>query len=185
MDFNSTGKFILSEIENSLNGIQESEVQGFITFLMGKKRIFVIGVGRVMLMMKAFAKRLKHLGFDTYVVGETTIPGISEGDLLIAASGSGETATTLCIMRLAKKHGASIALISAVPKSTAKDISDISLIIPSSTKLHKPDEVISKQPMTNLFEQCLLIVCDTVSIIIQQKLNISEDQLWQAHANLE
>ena len=42
------------------------------------EKVFFVGVGRVMLSLQAIAKRLKHLGFDTYVVGETTDPPIGE-----------------------------------------------------------------------------------------------------------
>lgn len=144
-----------------------------------------MGVGRVMLMTKAFAKRLKHLGFDSYVVGETTIPAIERGDLLVVASGSGETLTTVTVSRLAKEHQARIALISSSSNSTLKKISDVSVRIPCPTKLHLPNEIQSKQPMTNLFEQSILIFYDCVSIIIQKKLNVSEEELWKIHTNLE
>jgi 6-phospho-3-hexuloisomerase len=187
MKFKKLNDDVCNEIKFVLSKIDEKEIENFIELILKTKtnRVFVIGVGRVMLMLQAFAKRLKHLGFESYVVGETTVPGIKDGDLLIAASGSGETLTTFNVVKLAKKNKANIALITSSINSTIEKLSDFTVRIPCATKLHLPGEFPSKQPMTNLFEQSLLIFCDCVSIIIQNKLNISEEDLWKVHANLE
>ena len=168
-----------------MSKVDSEEVESLVNIVLGSKKVFVIGVGKVMLMMQALAKRLKHLGLDSYVVGETTTPGIQKGDLLLAGSGSGETITTVNVARLAKKHGAKICLITSSSDSTLRQLSDASVRIPCSTKLNLPGEIISKQSMTTLFEQCLLIFGDCVSMIIQKKLNISEEEMWKTHANLE
>ena len=185
MNFQEIKEEICNEIRFALSKVDERELEVFIDNLLGAKKLFFIGVGRVMLMTKAFAKRLKHLGFDVYVVGETTVPAIECGDLLIAASGTGETLTTVNVARLAKKHQASVALITSSLDSTLKRISHLSVRIPCPTKLHLPDEIPSKQQMTSLFEQSILILYDCISMIIQEKLNISEAELWKIHSNLE
>jgi len=185
MSFQKIQEEICDEIRFTLSKVDEREVEIFIDNLLDAKKLFFMGVGRVMLMTKAFAKRLKHLGFDSYVVGETTVPAIQRGDLLVAASGSGETLTTVNVSRLAKEQQARVALITSSLDSTLKRISDLSVRIPCPTKLHLPDEIQSKQPMTNLFEQSILIFYDCVSIIIQEKLNVSEEELWKIHSNLE
>ena len=185
MHFHEATEIVHEEVQSCLSKVDESEVGAFIDQVTRANRIFVIGVGRVMLMIQAFAKRLKHLQFDSVVVGETITPAIGEHDLLVAASGSGETLTTITVMRLAKKHGAQVALITASNQSTAKEIADSSVRIPCPTKFHRPEETLSKQPMTSLFEQCLLFFCDCTSIMLQEGMNISEDDLWKAHSNLE
>lgn len=185
MSFQKIQEEICDEIRFALSKVDEKEVEIFIDNLLDAKKLFFIGVGRVMLMTKAFAKRLKHLGFDSYVVGETTVPAIQRGDLLVAASGSGETLTTINVARLAKERQARIILVTSSLDSTLKRISDVSVRVPCPTKLHLSDEIQSKQPMTNLFEQSILIFYDCVSIIIQKKVNISEEELWKIHTNLE
>jgi len=185
MSFQEIKSDVGKEIELSLSKIDEKEVEDFINLILSHKKIFVIGVGRVMLMLQAFAKRLKHLGLDSYVVGETTVPAIGEKDILIAASGSGETLTTVNTAKLAQNQGAKVALITSSSHSTLKELADASVRIPSPTKLHLSEEISSKQPMTTLFEQCLLIFSDCISMIIEKKLNISEEKMWKVHANLE
>lgn len=185
MQFHSLKDEVCEEMRFVLSRVEEDEVEAFIDHILKANRLFFIGVGRVMLMLQAFAKRLKHLGLDSYVVGETTVPGIQKGDLLVAGSGSGETLTTVNIARLAKKHQAKVSLITSSPRSTLRELSDVSVRIPCPTKLHLLGEISSKQPMTNLFEQSLLIFCDCASMIIQDKLNVSEEEMWKVHANLE
>lgn len=185
MKFQKLKEEICEEIRFALSKVEEDEVEALIDHILKANRLFFIGVGRVMLMLQTFAKRLKHLGLDSYVVGETTVPGIQKGDLLVAGSGSGETLTTVNVARLAKKHQAEVALITSSLRSTLRELSDVPVRIPCPTKLHFPGEISSKQPMTNLFEQSLLIFCDCVSMIIQDKLNVSEEEMWKVHANLE
>lgn len=183
--FGETKALILSELEQVLSRIEEDEVHKFTDIILKSKKVFIMGVGRVMLMSQAFAKRLGHLNINSFIVGETTTPSIGKGDLLIVASGSGETLTCANVARLAKKHGAEIALVTARKDSTIKRLSHFAIRIPSPTKVDVTPEIISRQPMTNLFEQSLLLFYDAVSIIIQNKKGITEKDLWKLHANLE
>ena len=176
---------VVKEIGEVLGEVNEESLVKFIEMLGGAEKVLVIGVGRVMLMAQAFAKRLNHLKIAAFVVGETTTPPIEKDDLLIAASGSGETMTTVNVSRLAKEKGAKVALITATDKSTLGGIADIYVKIPCPTKLKLKGEHKSIQPMSNLFEQSLLIFFDCVSMMIQEQSGISEEDLWRLHANLE
>ena len=73
--------------------------------IIDSKTIFLMGAGRSGLAAKAFAMRLMHLGFDVYVVGETTTPAVQPDDLVIAVSGSGETPSIANLGVIAKKIG--------------------------------------------------------------------------------
>lgn len=185
MNFQALQNQVCREINSALSKVKEEEINEFIDALFSAEKVFVMGVGRVMLMMQCFAKRIKHLRIDSYVVGETIVPAISNKDILVVGSGSGETITSVTIAQLAKKFGAKVALITAAKNSTLKKMADISVRIPCSTKLKAADEPISKQPMTNLFEQALLIFGDCITMIFQKRLNLSEEEMWKVHANLE
>ncbi len=185
MNFQKTKGIVLKELNLSLSKVDEKEVESFINLLLEAKRVFVMGAGRSMLMIQAFAKRLRHLGIESYVVGETTIPAIGEKGLLVTASGSGETLTTINISKLAKKARAKVALITSSGHSTLKEIADISVRISCPIKLHLSDELPSRQLMASLFEQSLLIFCDSISIMLKERLNISEEDMRKRHSNLE
>ncbi len=120
----------------------------------------------MLLSLKSIAKRLAHLGIDTVIVGEITEPAITENDLLIVGSGSGESAFPLAIAKKAKSFDATVAHIGSNPNSSMQDITDYFIRIPVQTKLNLPNEIASVQPMTSLFEQSLLLLGDTIALIL-------------------
>ena len=178
-------EYALRELKEVLGRVDEESVERFVEMVRNANKVFVIGVGRSMLILQAFAKRLNHLRINAYVVGETTVPPIGEKDLLVAASGSGETMTTVNISRLAKKKGAKIALITAREKSTLSQLADLYIKISCPTKLRLKGEYKSKQLMGSLFEQSLLLFFDCITIKVQRESGINEEEMWRLHANLE
>ena len=54
-------------------------------------------------MIRGLAMRLMHMGYTSFVVGETITPAIQPGDLLVIASGSGSTETLTVIAEKCKK----------------------------------------------------------------------------------
>ncbi len=176
---------ILSEVKSSLESIDPGQTVALIEAILSSEKVFYIGVGRVLLAMKAMAKRLSHLGIRIHCVGDITEPAITENDLLIVASGSGESTIPVAIARKAKSLKARIAHIGSNPESSLKPITDIFLRIPVKTKLNRTDELVSAQPMTTLFDQSLYLLGDAICIVIAQRRELSDGELWMHHANLE
>ncbi|MDY3006579.1 SIS domain-containing protein [Anaerococcus sp. AGMB00486] len=185
MDFKESYGIILGELSNLFEKIDEKQVDELIEKINKSEKVFFVGVGRVKLSLEAIAKRLSHLGVSCHVVGEITEPAISENDLLIVGSGSGESLYPLSIAKKAKEIGAMVCYIGSNPNSSMKEYTDIMLRIPTNTKLNLKDELLSKQPMTSLFEQALLILGDSIALKIVNDKNIDMVKLWQYHANLE
>ena len=184
-NFKDVQKLITEELAVTLGQIEEAEVERLLDAIQKAEKVFFVGVGRVLLSLEATAKRLAHLGIKTYVVGQITEPAITEKDLLIVGSGSGESAFPLIIAKKAKSLNAAVAHIGSNPNSSMKENTDIFVRIPVSTKLNLPNEVPSVQPMTSLFEQSLLLLGDTLALMIIREKNIDMKSLWQYHANLE
>jgi 6-phospho-3-hexuloisomerase len=180
MNTSETAQKILLALKTSLNGLEEAQAEGLADAIIGANRIFTAGAGRSLLMIRSFAMRLMHMNFKAYVVGETVTPAIQEGDLLIIASGSGETGALTLMADKAKKIGASLALITAHPDSTIGRLADHIVSIPVI-----PDN--TSQLGASLFEQCLLILCDALVIRIVEKCGIEQgnELLKKNHANLE
>lgn len=184
--FENCRSIVLNEVQEALGCVQEMEVDTLISMILGAEKVFVVGVGRVLMMMQAFAKRLNHLGISTFYVGEVNEPAITEHDLLIVGSGSGESVIPLRIMQIAKRFDAKVAHIGSNPTSTMTSLEDAFVRIPCRTKLHLEDELDSSQPMSALFEQSLLLLCDTISLMLIYKKGINDiSDLWRFHANLE
>ncbi len=185
MNFQDLKDEVCEEIRDALTNVDEQNLKKLIDLILSTEKVFVVGVGRVMLVMQAFAKRLKHLGIDVHVVGEIVEPPITAHDILIVGSGSGETMISVNMAKLAQRFRAKVGLITSSHKSTLRKLADVSVVIPCPTKFHLPDEPISKQPMGNLFEQSLFILCDCLTIMLQEKLSIAGEKMWETHANLE
>lgn len=171
------------EILKYIRSIDAEAAEVLIDKILSAQRIFIAGAGRSGLMLRAFAMRLMHLGFKTYVVGEVTTPALEEGDLILFGSGSGETSTLILMAQKAQKIGAQVALITIFPESSLGKISDLKItIVGRSNKV--ASSVTSVQPGGNLFEQSMLIFLDAVIIRIAERENIDTAK-FKRHANLE
>lgn len=184
-DYYEVEQTIVNEIKETLEGIEEEQVIEMIQQIKIAERVFFVGVGRVLLSLEFIAKRLSHLGIDTVVVGQITEPAITNKDLLIVGSGSGESLVPLGIAKKAKVFGATVIHIGANPKSSMSEYSDFFLKIPVSTKFSLTNEIKSIQPMTSLFEQSLLLIGDIIAVMLIKNKKIDINQLWKRHANLE
>jgi len=167
-----------------LSGIDEKQLEVFADKIVNAKRIFVCGAGRSLLMIKAIAMRLMHIGMQVYVVGDINTPAIKNDDLLVVASGSGETSVLMCFVNKAKKLNVPVAHITTNELSTIAKLSDIVLKIPASVN-HLGCNGNSWQPAGNSFEQCLLLVGDALILIIADKLDVDISGRLSFHANLE
>ena len=187
MNTKEISKKIVEELDFALGSIGETEGEKFVEAVLAADRVFVAGAGRSLLMIRGFAMRLMHLGFQAYVVGETVTPAIGEKDLLVIASGSGETGTLTVMANKAKKVGAALAAITIYPESTIGKLADHVVQIKAATTKGERDSVGSFQPGAKMFEQSLLLFCDAAVIQIIQKCHIEEEnkKLMARHANLE
>lgn len=180
-----TQNLVIEELKMTLSHIDDESVKRLWEEIESAEKIFFVGVGRVLLALQAIAKRLAHLGIQTYFVGQVTEPAITERDLLIVGSGSGESIFPLAIAKKAKSIGAKVAHIGSNPHSSMRVCTDVFLRIPVRTKLHLSDEIASVQPMTSLFEQSLLLLGDILALMMVQEKKIDMKELWKYHANLE
>jgi len=174
---------ILEEISNSVNQMDGSQIEAVVDAIAGAKRIFCDGKGRSGLQTKAFAMRLAQMGLVSYEATEVTTPAISKDDILIIGSGSGETATLVEHARTARKLGAKVILITTNPESTIGKMCDYKFIIPANDKTESTRRSI--QPMATLFEQTLEILYDMIVLALMEKLQISNEEMYEKHNNLE
>lgn len=182
MEFWSARRVILEEVAQALAGVEDGQVEQFGRLIAGACRVFLTGEGRSGLMARAFAMRLMHIGYTVSVVGETTTPAVKTGDLLVAVSGSGETALTLHVVNAAKGAGATITLVSSQADSPIGRVADFVLRVPGATKKRKEGELGSQQPLGSLFDQAVHLVLDGVVFCLVQG---QESGALARHSNLE
>ena len=175
---------ILEEHVALFKGFDFQELQALIEPIQKANSIFLIGMGRSGMMMQALAMRLMHLGFKAYVVGETTTPAIQDGDLLIAGSGSGSTATVLRAAQEAVGLGAEVASFTTDTTSKLAQVSTYVVHIPASEKQAHADTT-SVQYAGSLFEQALLLFSDALIHTLWQIDGSTAQTLYTRHSNLE
>lgn len=185
--FKKKYRLVLEEIDSSLSEVKEKEVGDLISEIINAEKVFVIGAGRMRIMLSSFCMRLNHLGLSSYIVGSITCPPISSKDLLLVASSSGSTASNLAMVKKARNYKARIFTITADPASPIANLSSKILYLkgPSSINDSSKNIVFSRQPMKALFEQSLLILLDVVILMLIEKTRNSIDDMSSRHANLE
>jgi 6-phospho-3-hexuloisomerase len=178
---------ILTEVTHCARQVSAESLTQAGALMESSARIFVAGAGRSGLCMKALGMRLMHLGKTVHVVGETTTPSIATDDLLILGSGSGRTASLLAMAEKAQRVGAQVLLFTTDATSPLAGLSNLRVVIPAPS-LKTVEGIsghISVQPMGTLFEQSMLILCDSLILGLMQRTGVSAAQMFERHANLE
>ena len=189
---------IANFILNALSALKKTQVEKFMQLLVeayhNRKRVLVMGAGRSGLVGRAFAMRLKHLGYDVYVLGDTIVSPVKKDDLVIAISGSGRTALIVTAAEAAKSVGAKVAAITTFIDSPLARIADVVVEIPGRTKISRVEDYFARQvlglheplaPLGTLFEDTTMVFLDAVVAELMHRLGKSEEDLRQSHANIE
>jgi len=140
------------------------------------RRWFCLGQGRSGLVAQMAAMRLMHVGFDVHAVGEPTAPSIGEGDGLLVFSGSGETAVTLHLARLAVGFGARALAVTTRADSTLAGLADAVIEVPTDG---------TRQFGGSLFEQSSLLLIDAVALDVTAGDPRAHAAMQARHTNLQ
>lgn len=166
----------LAEINAVLKHIDPRSITALVGAIEDSSAVYFQGSGRTLLMIKAVAMRMMHMGLPVHIVGEVLTPAISEGDLLIAVSARGGAGTRAAI-QTATKVGARVAAITT-RRENLDDAADLIVTVPARV------EVDSVQHAGSLFEQSLLVLGDAICRTIQANRGVPTEVLTARHANL-
>lgn len=173
--------------------LDREQLGAFYSTMLSATRIYVAGAGRSGLIAKAFGLRMMHLGYESYVVGETITPAFLAGDILVVFSGSGETQSMVSICGTAKDLGGKVCLITAMPDSRIGTMADlvVNLGDPTGTYIHDKSSFEVRQltgkyrsvtsafaPFGTMFETLALVFSDAVisSLMEAKKGEIAQMQ---------
>ena len=180
-------------LEKLVDEIDIDSIKWMLTEIQDAKRVFLLGTGRSGLVGRAFAMRLMHLGFSSHVVGEITTPAVSDEDIVIAISGSGQTPSVEYWSKVAKDRGATVIAITSNKDSKLRNLADIVIELPGRTKEdagrylehHTHGEYSKLTPLGTSFETSASVFLDGVIAEIIYIKGASETDLNSKHANLE
>ncbi|TGC08959.1 6-phospho-3-hexuloisomerase [Methanolobus halotolerans] len=180
-------------LEKLAEEIDNDSIKEMLTEILDARHIFVLGAGRSGLVGRAFAMRLMHLGLSSHVVGETTTPAVSKGDVVIAISGSGQTRSVSDLGKVAKDIGATLIAITSNKDSKLGNLSDVVVELPGRTKediggyleRHMRGEYSYLTPLGTSFETSASVFLDAVIAELIYITGASEDDLKSRHTNIE
>jgi 6-phospho-3-hexuloisomerase len=168
---------MVGQMRETARMLSPDEAESFFSEMLKARKIYVAGAGRSGLVARAFAMRLMHIGFESYVIGETITPALSPGDTLVVFSGSGETNSVYDVSETAKELGGRICLITATRVSRMSRLADCMVILcshqTSDNSIPSQYEVrqitgqyrsvsASFAPFGTLFETAALIFSDAI-----------------------
>lgn len=177
------GNVILHEMEGCFKLLDEKLVEDLHKKIKSSKRVFFIGAGRSRLMLSAFCMRLNHLGFEAYVAGNIPCPPVQDGDLVIAATGSGETPSVIGVLKRIKTPLVFVIVITACARKVPSDIADAVISVAAPDQLIHGGTTGTYQLMRTLFEQTVFLLAE--SIILSLGQNIPQAEIAARHTNLE
>ncbi len=180
--FRKSIEYIQNKIEYILKKVPEPDINKIKKLFFRSNRIFVYGAGRSGLVAKAFAIRLIHLGYQTFVIGETVSAPVTKRDLVVIVSGSGETIPAVMTAEIAHKLGANVVSITGKKNSEIAKYADITLFI-SATCNEKEREKYA--PLGTLFEASVWILLDGIIADLLESKKESEEDMRKRHATLE
>lgn len=166
----------------ALDSVSAEAIEQTVYAIQAAPRIFFTGAGRSFLMIKGIAMAFMQIGYTCYVTGDVTTPSIGKGDLLIAASCSGETKSVALFLGQAKAAGAKIVLITADENSTMGKLADI--VIKMEAK-PEPGSIQESWMTDNRFEHALVPLGDCMMECLARKKGASENTIKGNHANIE
>lgn len=162
--------------------VADRPLRQFLDTLQPARRVFLYGRGRSGFVARAFAVRLMHLGYQTYVVGETITAPVARQDVVILVSGSGTTYPVVMTAELGRRQGATVVAITAQPDSEIARLAHV--VVP----LVPPDgngDRARLAPLGTLFETSAWLFFDAVVAMLMERLGETEDSMRKRHATLE
>lgn len=181
-------------LERVADELDEPAIRQMLDAILKAKRVFVLGAGRSGLVGRAFAMRLMHLGMSSHVVGETTTPAVSDEDVVIAISGSGQTRSVVNLGKIAKDIiGATVIAITTNKDSNLGSIADVTVVLPGKVKEDTRDymerqmrgEYNHLTPLGTSFEISASVFLDAAIAELIYITGASEADLKSRHTNIE
>lgn len=171
---------IVSEVKDVLEKVNRQEVEAVSRLIQKNHRIFVDGEGRSGYVGKCFAMRLMHLGFDVRVMGESTTPSFSAGDVFVGVSGSGNSGSIVLNAQKAKKSDVKIVTITNNRASKLGELSD-QVIELEATVRGDTENRTSIQLLGSLFDQSVHLLLDNICLIVSERDHITNEAATQKH----
>ncbi len=182
MSPNAVAQTILDEISKVMAQIDADAVRAACDVITSAHNIMLYGCGREGLQMQGLAMRFHHLGLRVCMQGDMAAPPIGRGDLFIVSAGPGELGTVNALMGAARRDGAEVLFLTAVPQTRAAGLATRIIEIPARTMA--VDEG-GTMPMGSAYEGALFVLGEVLVAELTGLLNQSPEDMRARHTNME
>lgn len=173
---------IVAEITGVIAKMDEGDIERAMPLIGKTGRVYATGEGRSGFQARSFAMRMMHIGYTSYMMGETICPSMHEGDVLLAISGSGTTRRTVEDAEAAKKLGVKVIAVTSKPESPLAAAADAVIVVPGRVKGETGGSI---QLLSSLFDQSVHIALDALCLMLSRRDNVSDADANANHANVE
>ena len=173
---------IVAEITGVIAKMDEGDIERAMPLIGKTGRVYATGEGRSGFQARSFAMRMMHIGYTSYMMGETICPSMHEGDVLLAISGSGTTRRTVEDAEAAKKLGVKVNAVTSNPESPLAAAADAVIVVPGRVKGEAGGSI---QLLSSLFDQSVHIALDALCLMLSRRDNVSDADANANHANVE
>lgn len=175
-------EYLRDATRTTLGALDDETVDHLVEALEPARRVFVYGRGRSGFVARAFAVRLMHLGYQTYVVGETITAPVQQDDLVLLVSGSGKTYPVVMTAELGRKMGAQVVAVTGQPESEVARLAHIVIALRDPKGNGERERY---APLGTLFETAAWLFFDGLVALLMARLGQSEEEMRLRHATLE
>lgn len=173
---------IVAEITGVIAKMDEGDIERAMPLIGKTGRVYATGEGRSGFQARSFAMRMMHIGYTSYMMGETICPSMHEGDVLLAISGSGTTRRTVEDAEAAKKLGVKVIAVTSKPESPLAAAADAVIVVSGRVKGEAGGSI---QLLSSLFDQSVHIALDALCLMLSRRDNVSDADANANHANVE
>lgn len=173
---------IVAEITGVIAKMDEGDIERAMPLIGKTGRVYATGEGRSGFQARSFAMRMMHIGYTSYMMGETICPSMHEGDVLLAISGSGTTRRTVEDGEAAKKLGVKVIAVTSKPESPLAAAADAVIVVPGRVKGEAGGSI---QLLSSLFDQSVHIALDALCLMLSRRDNVSDADANANHASVE
>ena len=173
---------IVAEITGVIAKMDEGDIERAMPLIGKTGRVYATGEGRSGFQARSFAMRMMHIGYTSYMMGETICPSMHEGDVLLAISGSGTTRRTVEDAEAAKKLGVKVIAVTSKPESPLAAAADAVIVVPGRVKGEAGGSI---QLLSSLFDQSVHIALDALCLMLSRRDNVSDADANANPANVE
>lgn len=180
--FRQSLDYIQFKIGDILSEVEKKDIENIVNSFFKANRIFVYGAGRSGLVSRAFAIRLVHLAFQTFVIGETVGAPVKKDDLVFVVSGSGTTIPTVMTADIAHNIGAKLVVVTGKRNSRLSKFADITIVLSAECTDKERKEL---APLGTLFEASAWILLDSIISELMKRKGETEQSMRSRHATLQ